>query len=186
MTSAITNRCSRSEHDWSCRRLSELIDHIVGQRYPQMKESLSTLNQLAAQFAANRGSHRIGVAADLRRILSVLTQELTLHMHKEELVVFPWIEQIESGAREYAALSRSLAAAVEMMRQEHRYIREGVARLRWLTQDAALLKPLRPEYQSLAAGLRELEADLHAHFHDEENLLFPRAIELESALLLDG
>jgi regulator of cell morphogenesis and NO signaling len=29
-------------------------------------------------------------------------------------------------------------------------------------------------------GLRELETDLHQHIHKENNILFPRSLELES------
>ena len=31
----------------------------------------------------------------------------------------------------------------------------------------------------MIAGLRELEEDLHMHIHLENNILFPRTIELE-------
>jgi len=35
-------------------------------------------------------------------------------------------------------------------------------------------------YQTLYQALQEFEADLHQHIHLENNILFPRAIELES------
>jgi regulator of cell morphogenesis and NO signaling len=36
-----------------------------------------------------------------------------------------------------------------------------------------------PSFQALYQRLQELQADLHEHIHLENNLLFPRAIELE-------
>jgi regulator of cell morphogenesis and NO signaling len=35
-------------------------------------------------------------------------------------------------------------------------------------------------YQALYQGLRQFEADLHQHLHLENNILFPRALELEA------
>ena len=37
-------------------------------------------------------------------------------------------------------------------------------------------------YRVLLDGLVELEADLHRHIHKENNILFPRASELEETL----
>jgi regulator of cell morphogenesis and NO signaling len=44
------------------------------------------------------------------------------------------------------------------------------------------LVPLRETYQALLQGLEALEADLHAHIHLENNILFPRASGLEQRL----
>jgi regulator of cell morphogenesis and NO signaling len=35
-------------------------------------------------------------------------------------------------------------------------------------------------FKTLYLGMAEFEADLHQHIHLENNILFPRAIELES------
>jgi regulator of cell morphogenesis and NO signaling len=37
-------------------------------------------------------------------------------------------------------------------------------------------------YQTLYQALQNLESDLHQHIHLENNLLFPRAVELENRL----
>lgn len=44
-----------------------------------------------------------------------------------------------------------------------------------LPQDAC------PTFGALYAELQRMEADLHQHIHLENNILFPRAIELEGA-----
>jgi regulator of cell morphogenesis and NO signaling len=38
-----------------------------------------------------------------------------------------------------------------------------------------------PKYHAFFDGLREFEQDLHQHIHLENNVLFPRAIEMEAA-----
>lgn len=41
---------------------------------------------------------------------------------------------------------------------------------------------LRKSVRALLHGLHELELDLHRHIHKENNILFPRALQLEAAL----
>ena len=38
-------------------------------------------------------------------------------------------------------------------------------------------------YQALYRDLQEFEADLHQHVHLENNILFPRAVEMEAAIV---
>jgi hypothetical protein len=40
----------------------------------------------------------------------------------------------------------------------------------------------RPTYRALLDGLAELEADLHFHIHEENNILFPLAHAAASGL----
>lgn len=37
-------------------------------------------------------------------------------------------------------------------------------------------------YRAMLAGLEEMELDLHEHIHKENNVLFPRVLELEAEL----
>jgi regulator of cell morphogenesis and NO signaling len=41
-------------------------------------------------------------------------------------------------------------------------------------------------YQTLYQALENLEADLHQHIHLENNILFPKAIDLENELNSSG
>ena len=41
-------------------------------------------------------------------------------------------------------------------------------------------------YQALYDGLKVLEMDLHQHIHLENNILFPRAVEMEGATYEEG
>jgi regulator of cell morphogenesis and NO signaling len=38
-------------------------------------------------------------------------------------------------------------------------------------------------YQALYRDLQEFEADLHEHVHLENNILFPRAVDIEATIL---
>jgi regulator of cell morphogenesis and NO signaling len=184
MSPAFPHRCPKTHDSWSHRDLSELIDHIVQVHHAYLRRELPKLNHLAWQCAANPPPYQVASLIELQRILSALTQELMLHMHKEELVLFPRIRQIESAGDERVSQKSSLAGPIGMMEQEHRFVKEALARLRWLTDHSGPVNAHGDEYRLLLVGLAELEADLGQHIHEENDLLFPRAMELEAIVLL--
>jgi regulator of cell morphogenesis and NO signaling len=184
MTLASSHRCSKCPDDWSHRSLAELIDHIVHEHHAYLRRELPKLNQLAEQCAADPSPQQVASLLELRRILTALTQEMTLHMHKEEFVLFPWIWELESAGSERITRSQSLAAPIGMLEHEHHFALEGIARLHWLTCRSNTVGSHSADYRLMLAGLAELEADLHQHIHEENDVLFRRAMELDSVALL--
>ena len=68
---------------------------------------------------------------------------------------------------------------VRMMQIEHEEVGELLARMRELTSDYSLPEGACPSFTALYHRLGDFEKDLHQHIHLENNLLFPKAIELE-------
>jgi regulator of cell morphogenesis and NO signaling len=66
-----------------------------------------------------------------------------------------------------------------MMELEHDDADRALERIRELTNRYAIPAYACPTYKALMDGLRELEMDLHMHIHLENNILFPRALQLE-------
>jgi regulator of cell morphogenesis and NO signaling len=103
-------------------------------------------------------------------------------MRKEESVLFPAIVRLEAQTADSGTLPResfgSLRHPLSMMEHEHDDVAQYLDEMRDLTygysapEDAGL--NLRNLYQELAA----LEADIHAHVHLENNILFARAAQL--------
>ena len=67
------------------------------------------------------------------------------------------------------------------MEDEHRSAANALLRMRELTFGFRPPKDACNAYRVLMAGLRELEGDLHLHIHKENNILFPRAAQLEAS-----
>ena len=65
------------------------------------------------------------------------------------------------------------------MVREHEGAGELLARLRAVTHDYTVPEDACNTFRAVYASLAELEADLHVHIHKENNILFPRAIEVE-------
>ena len=65
------------------------------------------------------------------------------------------------------------------MMAEHDNAGELLKQMRSAARGYALPDGACPTYEALYRGLEEFERDLHLHVHLENNILFPRAVELE-------
>ena len=94
------------------------------------------------------------------------------------MILFPLIKAMESGRRA-ASHCGSVNNPIGVMEHEHDNAGRALDAMRKLTGDYTLPPDACNTYRALFHGLVELEADLHRHIHLENNILFPRASELE-------
>lgn len=172
--------------DWSQASLGELSDHIVTTHHAYVKKELPRLAALAQKLVARHGSTKTELPA-IQATLAQLDQELTQHLAKEELILFPHIVRLEhaesSGEPKPSGCFGTIANPIAMMTQEHDAAGTLMAEIRQLSHDFAPPQDACPTYRGFYDGLREFEHDLHQHIHLENNILFPRAIALEAATL---
>ena len=111
---------------------------------------------------------------------------MAVHMKKEELLLFPYAKQLEKAAEQHRALLRphfgTVSNPVRVMMDDHDAEGERFRRIRALSYDYAEPPDGCVTYRTALAMLRELEDDLHLHIHLENNILFPRMVELEKRL----
>ena len=123
---------------------------------------------------------------ELRSVFTALADELTSHMAKEEVVLFPHIAAMERAARgdEPAppAPGGSVRNPIRMIEHEHDDAGRALSRIREVTSDHEPPAGACNTFRALYAQLAELEHDLHTHIHLENNILFPRAASLEERL----
>src|SRR6185436_3224121 len=104
-------------------------------------------------------------------------------MKKEENVLFPYIAQMEnaigSGQPVPVPMFGTVCNPVRMMMAEHDTAGDLLRSIRLLSNDFNPPADGCVSYQTLYRRLQELEQDLHQHIHLENNILFPRAIEIE-------
>jgi regulator of cell morphogenesis and NO signaling len=121
--------------------------------------------------------------SELPYVFRELLEELSLHMRKEEVMLFPAIEACEEASVRGMPLPPtpfgSVANPIRMMRMEHEDAGGALSRMRELTAGYAIPSYACATYTALMNGLRDLETDLNQHIHLEDDILFPRAIQLE-------
>jgi len=166
------------ESDWMSAPLTELADHIVATHHQYLRQELPRIQALSARVAAVHGDH----APEVLSVLSVfqgLHQEMTEHMMKEEQILFPAIRAMEHSAEAPLAFGGAMSSPIRCMEHEHESAGAAVARLRSLTNGFEPPADACNTWRVLYASLAGIEQDLHTHVHKENNILFPRALELE-------
>ncbi len=169
---------------WATASLATLAAHIVNMHHSYVQRELPRLYALAAKVVNRHGpSH-----AELPTIEAKLAQlgdELTHHLAKEEMILFPHIASLENaiakGAPRPTGCFGTVAHPIAMMTQEHDAAGTLMAQIRELSSDYSTPPGACPTYHAFFDGLREFEEDLHQHIHLENNILFPRAIAMEAA-----
>ena len=165
--------------------IGKLIQHIVRVHHQYVRQELPRLAEMAQKLAAKR-SDRAPELKNVEELLEELRAEMFAHIQKEEQVLFPFIAQMDQDSivayPPAHACFRSVAHPVSKMMQEHISASHVVTELRRLTLEFQPPDWACATHIALFAGLSEFEADLKQHVHLENDVLFPRAIELEAEL----
>lgn len=164
-----------AERDWNTAPLSELIDHIVSAHHEYLRTELPLLQTRLDTVYATYKSRDSGTLAPLPGLFFLMSDELDLHMQKEELMLFPAIQEMENDG----SLFR-FAEPIRVMLTEHDETAETLAEIRRFTRNYELPPYACGTYRALFHGFEALERDLHLHIHLENNILFPRALALEA------
>jgi regulator of cell morphogenesis and NO signaling len=167
------------------KKAAELIDHIVRTHHDFTRSEFARLLPLADKVAVRHGDHHAELL-EIQSVFQKLADEMLLHMQKEEMLLFPYIERLEVASDTNGLPPMPPFATVNnpvrMMMFEHEQSAELLRKLRSLSSDYTAPEEACPSYKGLYAGLEYLEQDLHRHIHLENNILFPQAIELEKGL----
>ena len=181
---------SSAEADWIGNAdLPKLIDHILDKHHVYTKNELTALAPLMDKVARVHGeNHR--ELADLKQKFEELSDDLFPHMMKEETVLFPYIDSLSRSVAKGQLPPMPPFGSVEhpvgMMMLEHETVGDILRRMRELSNDYAPPPDACPSFTGLYYRLADLERDLHEHIHLENNVLFPKALEIEKSALQIG
>jgi regulator of cell morphogenesis and NO signaling len=170
--------------DWSQASLRQLIEHIVATHHAYVKRELPRLAVLAQKVVNRHGDTQTHLPA-IQNAVTQLDDELTHHLAKEENILFPYIAALEaamvSGSAFPDACFGAVANPIAMMTSEHEAAGTLLAAIQSLSSNFVTPVGACPTYHAFYDGLKEFQQDLHQHIHLENNILFPRAIDLESS-----
>ena len=187
MLTEATQQNSKDESalDFQNASLPQLITHILDTHHVFTKSEMERLQLLADKvLAAHGGNHPELVHLD--ELLTHLCADLKPHMFKEEQVLFPYIVAMARAADQQGAVPfapfGTVNNPIRMMMREHDTAGEILRELRSLTSDYKVPADACISYQTLYQALENFEKDLHQHIHLENNILFPKALDMENLL----
>jgi regulator of cell morphogenesis and NO signaling len=166
--------------------LDHLAQHIVDTHHSYVREAIDQLLPFLDKVCRVHGDghpelHKV------REAFFASAQELTHHMHKEEMALFPFISELARAQREgrnpAPPMFGSVRNPIAMMKHEHETEGDRFALISELTNGYNPPSYACRTYQATYALLRDFEEDLHRHIHLENNILFPKSVALEQELL---
>jgi regulator of cell morphogenesis and NO signaling len=177
-----TVRAAQQVHDWNREPLSELIAHIKRTHHEYTRKETARLTALLQKVCSVHGKNHPELS-EIHETFAGLAQELTTHLMKEEMVLFPYIERMEEAVIQsepvLPAPFGSVQNPVAMMEHEHDSAGEALRAMRKASSEFTPPADACVSYKTLYQALAAFEADLHQHIHLENNILFPRAIAVE-------
>lgn len=164
--------------DWTKSKLKDLVEHIVTSYHDPLRQELPRVAQLADKVARVHGDNHPEMVK-VSEIFNRFKTQLELHMQKEEMILFPGIVSMETtGSPQQFGCGGSVEHPIEMMGQEHDEAGAALATMRQLTHDYAPPEDACGSFKVLLFSLAQIESEMHQHVHKENNILFPRALEL--------
>jgi regulator of cell morphogenesis and NO signaling len=165
--------------DFQKLSLTQLITHIVDTHHVFTKSEMSRLRALVTKVIGPHGANHPELLT-VGELFQRLCADLEPHMFKEEQVLFPYIIRMEKAETVLLAPFGTVKNPIRMMMMEHDTAGDILRKLRAVTSDYRVPSDGCISYQTLYQALQGLEKDLHQHIHLENNVLFPKAVELES------
>ncbi len=175
----------KSGHNYNAWPLDFLTDHIINIHHAYVAESVPLLLQYGDRVVKVHGHHYTELA-EIQDLLIQVAGELSAHMKKEELILFPFIKklvkaEINEGEVPEAHFG-SVDNPIKMMETEHEEAGELLRTIAKLSNNYTPPPGACNTYRAFYAKLDEFEQDLHQHIHLENNILFPKTLELEKKL----
>jgi regulator of cell morphogenesis and NO signaling len=172
-----------ADKNWASAPLGDLTQHIRDKHHRYVREAVQRVPALLTRVKTKHGNNHPEIA-EIEDLFLKIGREMIMHMQTEEQILFPYIEALERAVNGEAVLEppffQTVRNPVQAMMEEHDAAAALVNQIH--AASSAYTPPANAcaSYQALYRDLQEFEADLHEHVHLENNILFPRAIEMEA------
>ena len=183
---AIGNTNNSAGIDFKSWPLDLLADYIekTHHRYVEDKspELMAYLEKISDVHGKNHNE-----LYEIKELMLQTVGNMTQHMKKEELMLFPFIRKMEKAKRTGELLQKpsfgSIQTPINEMESEHSAEGDRFRDIETLSNNYTPPEDACNTYRVTFALLKEFQDDLHLHIHLENNILFPKSIHLEKQLL---
>ena len=182
---AIQNLNTNESIDFKSWSLDLLADYIEKKHHRYVEEKIPVLKQYLHKLCKVHGS-RHPELFEITEHFNASAGELTAHMKKEELILFPIIRKMIDVNLKGTEMSKphfgTVENPIEVMMNEHENEGDRFREIDRLSNSYTPPADACNTYQVTFSLLKEFEDDLHQHIHLENNILFPKAIALEKEI----
>ncbi|MGB0882779.1 MAG: iron-sulfur cluster repair di-iron protein [Vicingaceae bacterium] len=175
-----------SSHDFNNWELDFLVDYIVNTHHKYVIGANQIIIEYSDRVAKVHGHHYTEVVR-INELFHALVEELSSHMQKEEQILFPYIKSMLAGDKDALKVTcsnfQTVKNPISVMEHEHDAAGDIIKEIAELTNNFTPPAEACNTFKALYASLEEFQNDLFQHIHLENNILFPKAIALESKLM---
>jgi len=168
--------------DWE---IGPLCKFLIELHHQYIKINTPFIGELAQKVAKANGDKY----PEIIRVTEVFLKAgelLTLNLANEEQILFPSIialsETFKKGENIKEKNFSSVTVPISIRQAENEKAYEGIQKIRVLTNGYQLPPYSSYSHNLLFKMLKEFEDDLDFHLHLENNILFPKAIKLETIM----
>lgn len=160
-----------------------LIEYILEKHHSYVEEKIPVLLQFLEKLCKVHGE-RHPELFEINSLFKLSAGDLAQHMKKEELILFPFIQKMVKAQKDNQPIQEPHFGTVEnpiaMMKDEHSIEGERFDKIALLSNNYSPPEDACSTYKVAFSMLQEFEQDLHKHIHLENNILFPKAIQLQA------
>lgn len=168
--------------DYKSWPLDLLADYVEKTHHRYVEEKTPIIQQFLDKLCKVHGNKHPELF-EINTLFSASAQDLAAHLKKEELILFPFVRKMVTSKISGNPIEKpnfgTVENPVEMMKHEHSVEGERLAKIAQLSNNYTPPEDACNTYRVTFAMLHEFENDLHTHIHIENNILFPKSIELE-------
>lgn len=162
-----------------------LAEYIVNNHHTYVVSAITTIEHHLHKVLSAHGEKHPELAG-IESIFTELKNELLDHLVKEEKMLFPYIKKMNFALKNTLELPIPPFGTVEnpikVMELEHDNAGKLTKSINSLSNGYQPPKDACATFSVLYNELKEFEEDLHVHIHLENNILYPKAKELEERL----
>ncbi len=171
--------------DFRSMPLDALADYIVKTHHQYAERQIGVVRPYLEKICQVHGKNH----PELFRIKDIfykISGVIITHQKKEEIMLFPFIKRLVKVHENREAFKNNTSATVKgpvsMLTDEHEEQGAAFRKIAGLSNDYTPPEDACNTYVATLNLLQDFERDLHKHIHLENNILFPKALELERLL----
>lgn len=180
----IAQNTSEKASDYNSWPIDLLADYIEKKHHRYIEETTAQLKTYLEKICTVHGKQHPELFT-VKELFFESAADLAVHMKKEELILFPYIRKMMLARKEKQDLPKppfgTIQNPIEMMKHEHDDEGDRFRKIAELTNNYTTPSDACNTYKVTFSLLKEFETDLHLHIHLENNILFPKAEQLENA-----
>ena len=180
--------CFKTEtdtNDYQSWDIDFLSDYIYNKHHKYIEKKVPEIKRYLDKLCKVHGVNHLELF-EIYKLFTESANDLTAHMKKEELILFPYFKKLAEATRNNTSVSSSqfdtVMSPIAMMHEEHDNEGHRFRKISELSNSYSPPLDACSTYKVAYSLLQEFEEDLHKHIHLENNILFKKGVELEQAL----